>query len=51
MANKQKLALMSGLTEIDFKWLGVMANLESMKIHNFYYNQSYGVFMPNFKWK
>ena len=51
MENKQKLALMSGLTEMDFKWLGIKSNFESMKIHNFYYNQSYGVFMPNFKWK
>lgn len=51
MRNKQKLALMSGLTEMDFKWLGIKSNFESMKIHNFYYNQSYGVFMPNFKWK
>ena len=51
MSNKQKLALMSGLTEMDYKWLGVIANFESMKIYNFYYNQQYGIYMPNFRWK
>lgn len=35
----------------ELKWLGVKANFESMKIHNFYYNQQHKIFMPNFRWK
>ena len=51
MKNKKKLQLISGLSELELKWLGIKADLEGKKIRNFYYDQKYETFVPNFRWK
>lgn len=48
---RQRYHLINSLSLEELKWLGVKANFESKKIHNFYYNQLYEIFMPNFRWK
>lgn len=48
---RQIYHLINSMSLEELKWLGVKANFESKKIHNFYYNQQYEIFMPNFRWK
>ena len=49
--NKRLLRITSGLSEIEFKFLGAKANFEAFGIQNFYYNTKQELYLPNYKWK